>query len=78
MTKLSIAAALAIVFASSAWAQDYRRGEQRDRDIGGVPGSVIRGLEGRTHDRDDDCRTVIERHQRPDGDIVEERHRECD
>jgi len=88
MKKLLLATALLGVCASGAMADDYRdRGDRDrgDRDRGGildVPGAIIggtvRALEGRSIERDGDCRIVIERRRSRDGDIVETRRRECD
>ena len=85
MKKILLAFACAALVAGSAAAQTYERERHDDGDRGrggdvsrAIVGGAVRAQEGRSVDRDDDCRIVIEHHRTVDGGVVEERHRECD
>jgi len=92
MKTLVLSAALLIGATAFAGAQErYRddrggdfgrergdRGGEIGRDVTGVIGGALGAIVGTARERDGDCYVVIDRYRRPDGDIVERRHRECD
>ncbi len=84
MKTLFIVAAVAGLLATAATAQDRDhegdrdRGQHRDNFPGAIVGGTLRALVDRSEERDGRCRVVIERYRQPDGDVVVERHRECD
>jgi hypothetical protein len=75
---------LAGMTATATFAQDYGRQEEKERSsrASDAPAGIIQdtegALEGRSVESDGDCRVVVERYRDANGDIVEERHRECD
>jgi hypothetical protein len=79
MKKMILAGVLSLV-ATGAFAQYDHRDGDRDRDRHGFPGRIIGhtlgAIEGRSIHRD--CRVVVQRRVRPDGDVVISRRRMCD
>jgi hypothetical protein len=80
MKTLFLATLIGLLATCASFAQERERGDRdRGADVPGrIIGGILRQFEGRSLDREGPCRVIIERWRAPDGDIVEERHRECD